>query len=657
MTRTDTDHPPRIMDAIYCRNMAALFRADPGLAQRIDECVDDGTVIVEGSRRGAPTASVRVEGAARPIQVHSRVDPEGEARRFAEGIEIGRSFCFVVAGFGLGHHLRALHARLKGDAFLLVTEPNLQLLRAAMESVDLAELFERDRCIILTGDDKALLQARLEPYNTLMMMGAQFVSHPASERLDGPFHARMRKVLADHMTYCRMSLVTLVANSRMTCRNIAHNLPRYLMTPPIDVLRDRFAGYPAVVVSAGPSLRRNIDQLAGLKGRAVICAVQTTFTTLLNRGIVPDFVTSLDYHEMSKRFFEGVEDFSGTHLVAEPKATWHVIDNYHGPVSLLDNGFARLCLGERLGARGGLKAGATVAHLAFYLAVYMGCDPVILVGQDLGYTHHVYYVPGVAMHDMWRPELNRFCTLEMKEWERIVRSRPILMKVQDVEGNEMYTDEQLFTYLQQFEGDFASAPGRVIDATEGGVRKAATRVMTLAEAADAFCKRPIPAEKLAYREKLDWNDGSRLAAGRDQIRARLDAVGRMKETCSEMIRVLKELTGLLDRPAVFNRRIAEVDALRVKIREQEHTYRIISMVSQHAELQRFSADRRLSLDDLDGVARARRQLERDIRFVEAFVEGADALRDILEESLARFDEAMAASRGGEEPRIDANEHE
>jgi len=240
------------------------------------------------------------------------------------------------------------------------------------------------------------------------------------------------------------------------------------------VLQERFAGCPGIVVAAGPSLQRNIDQLAELEGKAVIISVQTTFKMLLDRGITPDFVTSLDYHEMSKRFFEGISDFSRTHLVAEPKATWHVIDAYRGPVSLLNNDFARLCVGNALAARGGLKAGATVAHLALYLAVYMGCDPIVLVGQDLGYTDHVYYMPGVAMHDTWRPELNRFCTIEMKEWERIVRSRKILMKVKDIHGRDIYTDDQLFTYLQQFEGDFASLPGRVIDATEGGVRKTGT---------------------------------------------------------------------------------------------------------------------------------------------------------------------------------------
>ena len=627
-------------DARYVRNLRALFRVDVKLAQRIDECLDDGTVIVETAKHGAPTVSVVVPGEGRRIYLHSRVDPEAEAKRWAENIELGETFCQVVGGFGLGHHILALFRRLKGDAFLIVTEPNLQLLRAAMESLDLAELFNQDRCVILTQTDKSDFQNRVEEHGTLMMMGAKFVTHAPSEQAAGEFHTRMRGILADHMAYCKMSIVTLVANSRITCRNIANNFPLFLSTPPINPLRDLFKGIPAILVAAGPSLQRQLDRLAELKDRAVIIAVQTTFKTLLDRGIPPHFVTSLDYHEMSKRFFEDISDYSHTHLVAEPKATWHVLDNYHGPISMLDNHFARLCLGPGLAGRDGLKAGATVAHLSLYLAVYLGCDPIVLVGQDLAYTDHVYYSPGVPIHGLWRPQLNRFCTIEMMEWERIVRTREILRKVKDLEGRDIYTDEQLFTYLQQFEGDFAAMPGRVIDATGGGVRKAHTRVMNLEDVARQYCTRPIPPEKLAYMKTTRWRDPSRLDAGRQEIKKRIEEIDRMTETCRELKSLLEELAGLIERPAEFNRRIAEVDTLRVRIRSQDRAYQMISAVAQQAELQRFTADRKMAMAGVEGPELARRQLDRDRRFVEAIIEGAEALKEILQGGLDRLTAAI-----------------
>ena len=88
---------------------------------------------------------------------------------------------------------------------------------------------------------------------------------------------------------------------------------------------------------------------------------------------------------------------------------------------------------------------------------------------------------------------------------------------------------------------------------------------------------------------------------------------------------------------VLTLRLAKVDKLRLEVRSQERTYQLISSLSQHAELQRLSADSRLSLADVKRGDLARRQLERDLTFVEAFLDGAWALRDIMAGSRDRFD--------------------
>src|SRR6185312_1215915 len=177
-----------------------------------------------------------------------------------------------------------------------------------------------------------------------------------------------------------------------------------------------------------------------------------------------------------------------THLVAEAKANWNVLDVFQGSMSLTHNDFAAKLLRNVFPATMGLKAGATVAHLSFYLAEFLGCAPIILVGQDLGFVDGLYYKPGTAIHETWGVELGRFNTLETKEWERIVRSRSILRKIPDIHGHPMYTEEQFFVYLQQFERDFAASRCRVIDATEGGAKKQGVTVMTLRDAIDQFCK-------------------------------------------------------------------------------------------------------------------------------------------------------------------------
>src|SRR5262249_13593385 len=164
----------------------------------------------------------------------------------------------------------------------------------------------------------------------------------------------------------------------------------------------------------GPSLQKNMQLLHELKGdadgrgrKAVIIAVQTMLKPLLAAGIEPDFVTSLDYNTVSTRFFENLEESGSTkrvHLVAEAKANWNALQASKacgGSMSVSHNAFAAKLLRDSFPPRMSLKAGATVAHLSFYLAEFLGCNPIILTGQDLGFVDGLYYKPGTAIHETW----------------------------------------------------------------------------------------------------------------------------------------------------------------------------------------------------------------------------------------------------------------
>src|SRR4030095_16884747 len=138
------------------------------------------------------------------------------------------------------------------------------------------------------------------------------------------------------------------------------------------------------------------------------------------------------------RFFEKLPDRLNTELVAEAKASSAVFGLYPGPLTLLGNDFADRLLRPLRAERARVRAGAPVAPLAFYLAEYLGCDPIIFVGQDLGFSDGLAYTPGTSYEDVWRPELGRFCTVEMRQWEHIARERPILRRIPDYQGRPMY---------------------------------------------------------------------------------------------------------------------------------------------------------------------------------------------------------------------------
>ncbi|MEK6674606.1 MAG: 6-hydroxymethylpterin diphosphokinase MptE-like protein [Planctomycetota bacterium] len=630
--------PPAIGNEMFVHNMRALWRHDPWLALRVDAVNDEERIPLEPTRSGAWTAKMSTSRSS-AIYLHSRVDPVTEARRAAAAVDAKDTFCFVVSGMGLGYLVAALLDALRSEAIVVCTEPSIPLLATALTCTDLTDAISSRRLLILTDGEKTRLHDLLRPCNTLMMLGSRFIRHAPSMQIAEAEHKPILQALTDFIAYTRMSLLTLVGNSQITCRNIAMNMPHYVTTPPIDMLKGRFEGNPAIIISAGPSLSRNIHLLAELKGRAVLCAVQTALKPLLQRGIVPDFVTTLDFHEVSKQFFEQAGDLSRIRLVAEPKATWHVLDHYPGPVSVLGNGWAQMILGDVLGQRAGLRAGATVAHLAFYLAEYLGCNPIIFVGQDLAFTGHVFYVPGVEIHRTWRGELNRFNTMEQKEWDRIARNRPILRRVPAADGSaDLYTDELLFTYLEQFEKDIGAMPARVINATQGGAHIRGTTTMTLHEAAEQLCEKPIDPRRFQAPNGFAERDDSRIQPACAEIRQRLAELDEATNVCDELLKLLDELTGLTQDPTKFNQRLIRVDELRAKVAQDSRAYQIVNAYTQLAELRRYSADRKIGTAETNDAERAKRQLARDKEFITAVRDGAKEIQPLLVEAIERLEE-------------------
>ncbi|TWT40393.1 hypothetical protein RAS1_41020 [Phycisphaerae bacterium RAS1] len=641
--------------ACYLRNLEALYRADPALAARIEEIPFSGLPPFEPTRDGGATIRVAADD-GKPLHVHSRYTPGDEARRLvaaqlAEAADAGESerreaAAVVLCGLGLGYHVVALDAALHRP-LILVSECDLALIKSALCITDFSALLERQRMVLLTTDDRVELLARLKPHQTTIMLGCRVLALPHAARRAAEFHARVRAVVADFAAVGRMHLTTLLRNARITVKNIAMNLPAYLDHAGVEVLAGRARGFPAILVAAGPSLARNVDQLHALRERAVLIAVQTVFKPLLARGIDPHLVTSLDFHEVSQRFFTDLPCPSRAVLVVEPKATWHVPDAFAGRKHVLHAALYDDLMLELAPRRGRLRPGSTVAHLSFYLAEHLGCDPIILVGQDLAYCDGLYYPPGMPIERAWQPEMSRFLTIEMKQWERVARGRPIFRKVTDIHGREVYTDEQLFTYAEQFQADFRASAARVIHACEGGMRLEGAEVMTLREAAERFCTAPLPRDMFESAGASTRPAEAVVRQSRAAAVAALEARGielqAARAIAEEMSGLLQKLAGLLDQPDRFNRLVARVDELRVAMQRHERTYRMVVEVSQQAELRRVSADRRFDDSDEDESAEtAGRRLRRDRDFVEAFIDGCRWLENVLPAVIARLGGGGAA---------------
>jgi hypothetical protein len=615
-------------DAPYLANLAALWAADPALAAAIEETDDDAAYRTAASKSGEPTLTITTPS-GREIQLHSRYRPIDEAKQLVETLALDQSCVFCAHGLGIGYHVEQLFDRCGEEVIICVFEPDLRMFRAAFESRDYSKLIKSGRVMWFWRDDKAALFTRLTPHQPLVTLGVGRLVHQPSQQLHHEFHAQFDAWVSEFEAYARTTVSTLVINSRRTAENVAANLPWYVATPSLSRLHNAYERKPAIIVSAGPSLRKNKHLLRDAQGRAVIIAVQTTLQPLVEIGVEPHFVTSLDYHDICTRFFEKLPPTLRTELVAEPKATPAIFEMNPGPLSILGNEFAETLLSEMRLEKARLPSGATVAHLAYYLAEHLGCDPIIFVGQDLGFSDGLCYAPGTSYDDVWRPELGRFCTVEMKQWEQIVRDRSILRKVPDHEGRPMYTEERLFTYLQHFERDFASSKARLIDATEGGVLKRGTTPMTLADALARYCDQQVGREPPAH-PGVRWERLDECVAS---LRNRLSEAREIEQISSDTLPLLEEVRDHVTDQRRVNQAIAKIDALRGRIDRLAPCYSLITQLTQKTELARFKADRAIVAAKIDGIERQRRQVQRDIDNVRSVLEAAREFQNLMNNAI------------------------
>ena len=639
---------PLPVDAPYLCNMASLWARDAVLARAIELLEEQPSYPLTPARSGAVTIARQASDGA-TIFLHSRYDPVAEASQLVDGLPTAEKSAFYVCGFSLGYHVQALFERASEDALIWVFEPDLLLLRTAFECGDFSNMIDSGRVTFVTTADKASLFGQFMPNAATLALGFEEVIHPPSLRIAPAFHEQMRQLVDEYRAYCKTTISTLVHNSKRTAENIAANLSWYVSTPSLSRLENHYRGKPAIIVSAGPSLRKNKHLLKDAAGHAVMIAVQTTLQPLLEMGIEPDYVTSLDYHDICTRFFERLPSTLRTELVAEAKASDAIFGLFPGPISLLGNEFAESLLSEMKLNKTRLNSGATVAHLAYYLADHLGCDPIIFVGQDLGFSDGLCYMPGTSYEDVWQPELSRFCTVEMKQWEQIVRDRPILRRVSDFEGNPTYTEERLFTYLQHFEREFAVARHRVIDATEGGVRKRGAEPMKLTDALNRYCSEPLSVDRPHYpgRDREDLS-GCVLSLQNRRREAR-----EIKRIAEETVPLLDSLSQRIEDQPFVNRTIARIDTLRTQMDAFLECYGLITQLTQSSELDKFRADRQIAASRVEGSERQRRQVRRDIDNVKAIASAAVQFIALMDQVLDRMMPAWATATEANEQAVAA----
>lgn len=412
------------------------------------------------TREGAP--SLGYLGNMGKIHLHSTYAPLREAAQFIEARkgDIAGAKVILVYGIGLGYHIREMEKFLKPETKVYVLDMNPKILEYTTEIFSLSE-YQRRGFSFLASDDiqavKEFISSALrgcEPDEFLLLI------HQPSLKII-PEQCQPIKNLLENWETQRESFDY---NGELMIDNFQQNISSIGDYYSVASFQNKFANMPITIVSAGPSLNKNIHLLPQLKGKAVIIAVGRVARLLLERGIRPDGLVISDPHPIVKQQIENLE--IDVPLFFFPTVSPVVLREYKGPkVLLLQNGFEG---SEDLASKYSyplLETGGSVATTALSLALFFGGNPIILIGQDLAYTAGQTHATGCA--------------------EKEVKEELKYIWVKGNDGSQVPTVKNLFIFLKWMENTILAQPQvRFINATEGGAFIEGTEVMHLQKLID-----------------------------------------------------------------------------------------------------------------------------------------------------------------------------
>jgi hypothetical protein len=274
-------------------NLKALSRKQPELAALL-RAAGRAHVKTFPSSEGAPVAAV--EHGDETIELHSRYNPLREARQALKKEDYSGTDHFILLGFGLGYTLDAVIEKYGGpECHYFIVEADLGILRAAFEARNWTfMLAAHDIYFAWPSCGPEAAAQWLQRFNIALARKSAYVTHAPSLKLNPDHYKSAVEALQGQIYRALADRATMVQRTQVFLDNFIKNLPKVTASPGINIFAGRFSDTPAVIVSAGPSLDKNIHELRDKKDNVLIIAADTTIKPLLAAGIEPHFVMTGD---------------------------------------------------------------------------------------------------------------------------------------------------------------------------------------------------------------------------------------------------------------------------------------------------------------------------------------------------------------------------
>ncbi|MCL2215921.1 MAG: DUF115 domain-containing protein [Defluviitaleaceae bacterium] len=416
------------------------------------------------------------------IRMHSAYEPHREGQLLAQRLvgEENNGKLYIRFGFGFGYlYNYLLPLAEKQDSHVIIYEPGYDIFNYFIRLFDISKLFSGYSVRMFVSDS----------LNDVHKMFPYFNDAPRAKTYSGHiigYYYFFRNELESYVKVIErffrddmMSRNTMRYFAEKWAMNTIQNMHCIFKSPWYGGFKGVLESKPAILVSAGPSLNKNVKLLKEVQGKVFIAAAYTAIKTLEANGIKPDIFMALD----GNQFPYTVEDdynLTDISLMLHPVVPHDMFEHHqeNNFIFIEYSGF----IGDLLRKIGKTIEtfnieGGSVAHSVASFLKYMGAGTIVMLGQDLAFTggqHHAKeYLEG---QDKFGEDVYE---------QQISDSNEM---VEDVYGEMVETNAAFSQYRRQFE-QIAEANLKnfeMIDATEGGAKIKHTKIMTLRDAIDTY---------------------------------------------------------------------------------------------------------------------------------------------------------------------------
>jgi hypothetical protein len=357
----------------------------------------------------------------------------------------------VIFGVGYGHCLDYLRKKKIKFKRVVIFEPCSNILAEVMKKRHILEILGRSNVYLhlmnLPNDMAAyLLQEAYESRTVKMLYHISYMT------IFKDIYDNVLRIFRNEKTSSVTSVNTFAHFSEEWNRHQIKSIRELGING--SRLEGRFRGVPGIVASAGPSLEKHFDLLRQVGDRAVVVAPGSSARIMNRRDINAHIGMAIDSQ------YNEVNIFSGYKLKSALVSSCRVHPKLR---EVFPNEVVRVVLGTEYLARyyyewAGdepmlLDDHASVASSALDLLVRLGCDPIILVGQDLCFYDNKLYAGSTGKAPLGGIYANQ-------------------LEDVDIYGNKVYTYYGFKSMQNDLENQSIRYGGsvRILNATEGGLK-------------------------------------------------------------------------------------------------------------------------------------------------------------------------------------------